>query len=153
MLSARVTARITRRAACSTRPRHRALASLTSSTSLFAPLDPFSERHIGPGDEELSHMLKQLGHKSMSSFVDETVPPKIRVAENSISNETIPALSESELFRRAKALAAKNKVFKTYIGMGYHNAITPPVILRNVRSSAKSRRVTAYTNIYVHLDF
>ena len=48
-----------------------------------------------------------------------------------MSNETIPAFSESELYYRAKELAGCNKPFKSYIGMGYHNAVVPPVILRN----------------------
>jgi len=77
-------------------------------------------------------MLSKLGLKSMDAFVEETVPPKIRVASSTISNASIPALSESELFRRAKELGALNKPFKSYIGMGYHNAVVPPVILRNV---------------------
>lgn len=61
-----------------------------------------------------------------------TVPPKIRVPSSAVSNDSIPAFSESELHQRARALAKANKSMKSYIGMGYHNAVVPPVILRNV---------------------
>ncbi|KAL0579453.1 glycine decarboxylase subunit P [Marasmius crinis-equi] len=108
------------------------LASVHQPDSLFSPLDEFPERHIGPDDKETSHMLRKLGYKSMNAFIEDTVPPKIRVEKSAISNVSIPALSESELHARAQALGAANKPFKSYIGMGYHCAVVPPVILRNV---------------------
>lgn len=77
-------------------------------------------------------MLSKLGYDSMDAFVADTVPQKIRVSSSSVSNESIPALSESELFQRAKELGKANKPVKSFIGMGYHNAVVPPVILRNV---------------------
>lgn len=103
-------------------------------SSLFDPLDTFADRHIGPNDHEVEHMLSKLGYNSMDSFVDAAIPTPIRLSESSVSDQTIPSLSESELFKRAKALASENKPFKSYIGMGYHNAVVPPVILRNVRT-------------------
>jgi glycine dehydrogenase len=112
----------------------RGLATLKPVPSLFAPLDTFSERHIGPDDAETSKMLSQLGYESMDAFVAETVPPKIRVSIHSIDNTTIPPYSESQLHARAKQLGGENKPFKSYIGMGYHSAVVPPVILRNVSS-------------------
>ncbi|KAL0068681.1 glycine decarboxylase subunit P [Marasmius tenuissimus] len=112
--------------------RYRGLASVHQPDSLFSPLDEFPERHIGPDDKETSHMLQTLGYKSMNAFIEDTVPPKIRVPSSTISNVSIPALSESELHARAKALGAANKPFKSYIGMGYHCAVVPPVILRNI---------------------
>lgn len=78
-------------------------------------------------------MLKSIGYESMERFVDASVPPSIRLKEAAVDNAAIPPLSESELFRRAKTFAESNKPFKSYIGMGYHNAVVPPVILRNVR--------------------
>ena len=78
-------------------------------------------------------MLSKLGYDSMDAFIADTVPEKIRTSATAVSDESIPALSESELFRRAKELGKANKAFKSYIGMGYHNAVVPPVILRNVR--------------------
>jgi len=112
---------------CSTR----GLASVKAPSSLFAALDTFPERHIGPDDHEASYMLSTLGYDSMDTFVGAAVPPKIRVSTTSINNVSIPAFSESELYHRAKELGSWNKPFKSYIGMGYHNAVVPPVILRN----------------------
>lgn len=111
----------------------RALATVPS-TSLFDPLDTFANRHIGPNDNEVQRMLSALGYESMDAFIAASVPPSIRLPESAISNSVIPSFSESQLYKRAKALAAKNKPFKSYIGMGYHNAVVPPVILRNVRT-------------------
>ncbi|RPD55913.1 glycine dehydrogenase [Lentinus tigrinus ALCF2SS1-6] len=113
----------------------RSLATAKAPPSLFAPLDTFGDRHLGPDDSEVAHMLAKLGYDSMDAFVADTVPEKIRSATNAVSNETIPALSESELLRRAKELGQANKPFKSYIGMGYHNAVVPPVILRNITES------------------
>ncbi|KAH9858008.1 glycine dehydrogenase [Lenzites betulinus] len=113
----------------------RGLATAKAPSSLFASLDTFSDRHIGPDDSEAAHMLSKLGYDSMDAFVADTVPEKIRVSATSVSNETIPALSESELFQRAKELGRANKPFKSFIGMGYHNAVVPPVILRNIMES------------------
>lgn len=113
-------------------PLQRGLASLKQPASLFAPLDTFQERHIGPDDAEASKMLSQLGYDSIDAFIADTVPPKIRVPPNVVDNTSIPVYSESQLYDRAKELGAQNKSFKSYIGMGYHNAVVPPVILRNV---------------------
>ncbi|KAJ3516086.1 hypothetical protein NLJ89_g1347 [Agrocybe chaxingu] len=110
----------------------RGLANLKPPSSLFAPLDTFPERHIGPDDAEASKMLSQLGYESIEAFVADTVPPKVRVSTHSVNNESIPSFSETQLHTRAKELAGLNKPFKSYIGMGYHCAVVPPVILRNV---------------------
>ena len=77
-------------------------------------------------------MLSKLGYLSMEDFVRDTVPPAIRISPDVINDETIVPLSESELFKRAKTLGGNNKSMRSYIGMGYHNAVVPPVILRNV---------------------
>ena len=110
----------------------RGLASLKPAPSLFAPLDTFPERHIGPDDDEAFKMLSHLGYDSMCAFVADTVPPKIRVSTALVDNISIPSLSESQLHDRARKLAGENKTFKSYIGMGYHCAVVPSVILRNV---------------------
>lgn len=80
-------------------------------------------------------MLKALGYSSMEDFVGDTVPPSIRLSPNVMNHRSIQPLSESELFQRAKSIASANRVMRSYIGMGYHNAVVPPVILRNVRVS------------------
>jgi glycine dehydrogenase len=110
----------------------RCFASARSPRSVFDALDAFPERHIGPDEREVSFMLSNLGYDSMEAFVEDTVPAKIRLSANAMSNTSIPALSETELFARIKELGRKNKSFKSYIGLGYHNAVVPPVILRNV---------------------
>ncbi|KAG5353681.1 hypothetical protein C0989_003818 [Termitomyces sp. Mn162] len=110
----------------------RGLATIHPQTSLFAPIDTFSERHIGPDDDEASLMLSKLGYKSIDAFIAATVPPKIRIPANSLDSASIPSLSETELYARARELGTQNKPFKSYIGMGYHTAVVPPVILRNV---------------------
>lgn len=109
----------------------RGFASIKTPASLFAPLDTFQERHIGPDDAEASKMLSKLGYKSMDAFIGETVPTKIRLPA-SLDNSAISVLSESQLHQRAKELGALNKSYKNYIGMGYHTAMVPPVILRNI---------------------
>ncbi|KAF8846037.1 glycine dehydrogenase [Paxillus ammoniavirescens] len=110
----------------------RCLATAKAPSTLFESLDTFTDRHVGPDDSETAFMLSKLGYDSMESFLAATVPPKIRIADATISDASIPALSESELHARAKALGKKNLQFKSYIGMGYYNAVVPPVILRNV---------------------
>ncbi|OBZ78701.1 putative glycine dehydrogenase (decarboxylating), mitochondrial [Grifola frondosa] len=117
------------------KPAARGLATAKAPSSLFASLDTFPDRHIGPDDRDVTHMLSALGYESMDAFVADTVPSKIRVSSATVSNETIPSLSESELYLRARALSQANKPFKSYIGMGYHNAVVPPVVLRNVMES------------------
>jgi glycine dehydrogenase len=114
-----------------TAPR-KGLATAKPPRSLFSALDTFSDRHIGPDNAEAVYMLSKLGYSSMDAFVDAAVPSKIRIPADAISDGAIGPLSEAELLRRAKLLGAENKPFKSYIGMGYHNAVVPPVILRNV---------------------
>jgi glycine dehydrogenase len=82
-------------------------------------------------------MLSFLGYKSMEEFVSQTVPGNIRIKE--LDDKDIRPLSELEFMRRAERLAAENKMVKSYIGMGYHNAIVPPVIQRNVSRVSRGR--------------
>ncbi|MFV0364963.1 MAG: aminomethyl-transferring glycine dehydrogenase [Mangrovibacterium sp.] len=91
--------------------------------------DKFVARHIGPREYEISEMLQAVGVSSLDELIDQTVPSNIRLAQPLKLND---GLTERQYFRKIKAIAAKNKVFNTYIGMGYYDAITPSVILRNV---------------------
>lgn len=100
------------------------------SSSIFRPLDTFTPRHIGPREDDASSMLKYLGYESMDAFVSETVPADIRIKE--LTDGDVKPFSELELLRRAERLAEQNRAMKSYIGMGYHNSIVPPVIQRNV---------------------
>ena len=114
------------------------LATAKPPASLFTALDTFSDRHIGPDNAEAAYMLSKLGYSSMDAFVDEVVPSKIRIPTDAVSDNVIGPLSEAELLRWAKLLGAENKQYKSYIGMGYHNAVVPLVILRNVSLSTDS---------------
>src|SRR6185436_7412226 len=89
----------------------------------------FSGRHIGPGETETAEMLKTIGVASLDELIDKTVPASIR---NKKPLRIPVAQTEFEYLGELKKIAAKNKVFKTYIGQGYYNTITPSVILRNV---------------------
>jgi glycine dehydrogenase len=91
--------------------------------------DRFVERHIGINKNNLAAMLETVGVSSLDELIDQTIPSVIR------SNKPLnipPAVSEYEYLKQLKATAAKNKLFKTYIGLGYHDTITPSVILRNI---------------------
>lgn len=97
--------------------------------SKLVSFDQFRKRHIGIGAKELNNMLQKIGVDSLDQLIEETVPSNIR----SSKPLDIPvALTEYEYLSELKSIAAKNKVFKTYIGLGYYNTITPSVILRNI---------------------
>jgi len=89
----------------------------------------FIDRHNGPRKRETEVMLKLIGAGSLDQLIDETVPASIRLPKPL----NLPAgMNEFEYLSHIKALASKNKVFKSYIGMGYYNTITPGVIMRNI---------------------
>ena len=89
----------------------------------------FALRHIGPRESDLQDMLKTVGAESLDQLIYQTIPDDIRLKKDL---DLPPAMSEQEYLSHNIALAAKNKVFKTYIGLGYHQAIMPPVIQRNI---------------------
>ena len=92
--------------------------------------DQFRNRHIGINDAEKATMLQAIGVASLGTLIDETVPNGIR-RQNEL--DALPdAVSEYQYLNDLKETAALNKVYKTYIGMGYYGTITPSVILRNV---------------------
>jgi len=93
------------------------------------PQDKFVTRHIGPRSEEIAEMLKATGVSSVDELLEQAVPANIRLKHPLKLNV---GLSERRYYRRILDLASKNKVFNTYIGMGYYDTITPAVILRNV---------------------
>ena len=86
-------------------------------------------RHIGPSKNEEREMLQTIGIDSLEQLIDETVPSGIRLKKDL---DLEPAISEYEYLSHIKTLAEKNKVFKSYIGLGYHEAILPSVIQRNI---------------------
>ena len=91
--------------------------------------DKFGWRHIGPRAHEIDEMLKTIGVASMDELIDKTVPKNIRLKG---PLEMGPGLTERQYYRKIHDLAQMNKVYNTYIGMGYYDTITPAVILRNV---------------------
>ncbi|HBS85855.1 MAG: glycine dehydrogenase (aminomethyl-transferring) [Bacteroidetes bacterium GWF2_38_335] len=91
--------------------------------------DKFIFRHNGPREEEVAGMLKKIGVGSMDELIEKTVPSGIRLKKPM----NIPqGISEYEYLRKIKAIASKNKVFKSYIGLGYYDTISPSVIIRNI---------------------
>ncbi|MFQ5503389.1 MAG: aminomethyl-transferring glycine dehydrogenase [Planctomycetota bacterium] len=92
-------------------------------------IDSFEKRHIGPRDSELGPMLEVLGFASLDELTDAAIPPAIR---QEVDPELPPPLGETEVLDDLQALAGKNRVFRSYIGMGYHDSVTPPVIQRNI---------------------
>ncbi len=91
--------------------------------------DQFSNRHIGPSPEEVQEMLATIGVDSLDQLIDETVPKDIRLQK---PLDLPSAITEFAYLQELEKIAAKNKVFRSYIGMGYYGTITPPVILRNL---------------------
>lgn len=91
--------------------------------------DSFALRHIGPREKDIPEMLKTVGASSIDQLIYETVPDDI-LLKKALNLDT--AMSEQEYLEHITDLSAKNKVFKTYIGLGYHQSILPPVIQRNI---------------------
>lgn len=89
----------------------------------------FIPRHIGPDENDSKQMLKTIGEPNLSSLIDKTVPPAIRMDHQL----DIPAaMSEYDYLKHIKEISLRNKLFKNYIGQGYYDTIVPSVILRNV---------------------
>lgn len=91
--------------------------------------DQFLLRHIGPREHEIKEMLNALNVETLDELMDQIVPEEIRLNEPMSIGK---ALTERQYFRRILDIAKKNKVYNTYIGMGYYDTITPAVVLRNV---------------------
>jgi len=95
----------------------------------FSPLDTFAPRHIGPRGDDIAAMLKEVGAASLDALIDEAIPASIRLK----APLHLPdAESESTYLSRLKTIAKKNKVFRSFIGLGYSDTLTPSVIRRCV---------------------
>ncbi len=89
----------------------------------------FAFRHTGPQPDEIPAMLKKTGVKSLDELISKTIPEDIRLKEElKLAN----GISEAQYFSRIREIAGKNKLFKTYIGMGYYGTVMPAVIQRNI---------------------
>jgi glycine dehydrogenase len=104
------------------------------------PTESFVPRHIGPSEEEIREMLEVVGFDSLDALIDATIPAPIRLDRPLVLGEP---RTESEVLAELRGIAAKNQVFRSYIGMGYSGTIIPPVVLRNVLESPAW--YTAYT--------
>jgi glycine dehydrogenase len=96
---------------------------------LLMPADRFVKRHIGPRSHDVTRMLQAIGLDSLEELVNEAVPATIRM-DGYLDLD--PPQSESAVLEELRQMAEKNKVFRSFIGMGYYGTITPPVIQRNV---------------------
>src|SRR4051794_38674556 len=104
-------------------------ASAGNATQALAPTDCFVRRHIGPDAKETAQMLGELGYSDLDSFIAKVVPPQTRLQR---ALDIPGGWSEHAVLHELRAIASKNQVFRNYIGMGYSDCITPPVILRNI---------------------
>jgi glycine dehydrogenase len=102
--------------------------------------EAFIERHIGPNDAEIAHMLSAIGYDSLEAMTDAIVPGQIKSAA---PLALPPAMTEVEALAKIRAIAGKNKVFRSFIGQGYYGTHTPNVILRNILENPAW--YTAYT--------
>jgi glycine dehydrogenase len=91
--------------------------------------DSFVPRHIGPNDQEVQEMLDLLGYDTLDDLIAATIPADIRLER---PLRLGPPRDEADVLDELRGIAAKNQVFRSYIGMGYHDTITPPVIQRNI---------------------
>ena len=110
----------------------------TASHNPLFPHEEFLNRHIGHSASEVKQMLDTIGVNSLNQLIEETANIRLNRSLN------LPeALTEPELLRHLKAIGAKNKIYKNYIGMGYTDTFTPNVILRNILENPAW--YTAYT--------
>ena len=92
-------------------------------------VDTFLRRHVGPSSKDTEEMLRTIGAPSVDALIDQTIPKQIRVKK---PLALPPAKTESETLAELKAIASQNQVFKSFIGAGYYDTLTPGVILRNI---------------------
>jgi glycine dehydrogenase len=95
----------------------------------ISPAESFVPRHVGPDERDVAEMLKTLGFQSLDALIDATIPAKIRYR----GGLDLPkGMTELEVLAYFRSLAAQNQVFRSFIGMGYSDCVTPPVIQRNI---------------------
>jgi len=98
-------------------------------SSTFRPTDGFVDRHIGPREQDLKEMLAIVGHDSLDALSAAVVPKDIQLQQPLALGEP---RGEHELLAEFREQTLQNEIFRSYIGMGYHDCITPPVIQRNI---------------------
>jgi glycine dehydrogenase len=102
----------------------------TISKPTFAfDAESFVRRHIGPSARDIEAMLETLGYESLDAFIDATVPEQIRLRRTLAIG---PARTEHDVLTELRAMAERNRVYRSYLGYGYHDTLVPPVIQRNI---------------------
>jgi glycine dehydrogenase len=103
--------------------------STISMPTPVADIDTFVPRHIGPSSAEVDEMLRELGYSSMDAFIRATVPESIRAKRPLAIG---PSRTEHDVLAEIRGFALRNRVFRSFLGLGYHDTHTPPVIQRNI---------------------
>src|SRR5262245_11033538 len=111
------------------RSARRLAVSITPRMNRLDATDWFARRHIGPSPDDRDRMLAAVGAGSLDALMDEAIPASIRLKR---PLNLPPPESEHAYLRRLSSIARRNKTFRSYIGLGYHDTITPAVILRMV---------------------
>src|SRR5437868_368123 len=97
--------------------------------AVFPPTDTFARRHVGPDSTQIEQMLTALGVGSLDDLVAQVVPPSIRLHR---PLSLPPARGETEVLEALAAMADENEIWRSYLGYGYADTVTPPVVLRNI---------------------
>jgi glycine dehydrogenase len=97
--------------------------------AIFPPTDSFPRRHIGPDAAEIEQMLAVLGAGSLGELIADVIPPAIRLPKPLA--EPV-ARGEREALEALATMAGENEIWRSYLGYGYHDTVTPPVVLRNI---------------------
>src|SRR3954451_21617453 len=103
--------------------------STTTRSTTISPADSFVPRHVGPSEAEVAEMLAEIGYASLDELIDATIPAAIRFRRPLAIHG---GRSEHEALAAMRAIANKNRIFRSYLGYGYHDTLTPPVIQRNI---------------------
>lgn len=116
----------------------------TSQTPVeqLRPLDTFQRRHLGPSTRDVGTMLGSLGYTDMQDFIKDVVPENILI-QRKLEVQPASGYTESQMLDKLSEIAKKNKLYRSFIGKGYYNTITPPVIKRNIMESPEW--YTSYT--------
>ncbi|KAM9975861.1 hypothetical protein ACTFIW_013253 [Dictyostelium discoideum] len=115
------------------------IRNYSTKQSIFQALDTFPKRHIGPNENEINEMLKSINTSKLSKknpnsleqLIEYTIPKDIRL-NRELNIEENKVIGENQLLKDLKKIAEKNKVYRSFIGMGYYGTITPHVIQRNI---------------------
>src|SRR5436190_17316950 len=111
------------------RPSLPAVTNARAAGESLSPPHQFSSRHIGVSPEHAGKMLELIGYSKLDALIDKAVPAQIRMAK---PLQLPSARSEYEVLAALKEIAVENQVFRSFIGMGYYDCITPSVIQRNL---------------------